>query len=656
MIMQKGILLSEKRGILMKKTWKAAAAAAAVMACGFSVSAEEPAVYSLDQVVVTASRTPEKELDANADINVVTREEIQKRHYQDVSEALRHIPGVMVMNNSASGQNYSSNSVYINGSNNMVLLIDGVRANTNGVAGAHTPLGDYINMDSIERIEVLKGSASTLYGSDAQGGVINIITRHPKNGEVHSSAGVSFGSFDGEKYHLYNEGSKDGYFWTIEAQKQLQGDFEDAHSNSVINHLNSKALNFKMGKDFDNGSSLVFNYQKYKLDYTRPDDGSFDTTRDDGKKDNDRISLNYSAHLSDRLSNQFTLFRYHDILHDNKNHADNLWNLNFVTSGFSDQITYKMDHQLITGGVDYYQYKIRNYYSTSSYELDGTEYISSESFQNKKTSNTAFYLQDIWNINSKWNLTPGIRFDHHSTFGDHTTPAVTLGYKQSGKTNYYISYKEFFVAPDLYQLYSTSYGNRDLKPQEGGTASMGASHQWNDSLYGTFSIYRQHAKNMIAYNSSTYRYYNTGKLDSYGWNAQLHKNVTDALSMFLGYTYTHVDRSASGANSNLNGFLPKGMLDVGIDYQHDKLSASVTGKGIFHREGAWGTNPVSQYKNYWVWDTVVNYQITPQAQLYVKLNNIFNQFYTETGTYSSYGEYWYSAPGRNYEAGVNFRF
>lgn len=219
MIVQKGILLSEKGGILMKKAWKAAAAAAAVMACGFSVSAEEPAVYSLDQVVVTASRTPEKELDANADINVVTREEIQKRHYQDVSEALRHIPGVMVMNNSASGQNYSSNSVYINGSNNVVLLIDGVRANTNGVAGAHTPLGDYINMDSIERIEVLKGSASTLYGSDAQGGVINIITRHPKNGEVHSSAGVSFGSFDGEKYHLYNEGSKDGYFWNIEAQK-----------------------------------------------------------------------------------------------------------------------------------------------------------------------------------------------------------------------------------------------------------------------------------------------------------------------------------------------------------------------------------------------------------------------------------------------------
>ena len=80
------------------------------------------------------------------------------------------------------------------------------------------------------------------------------------------------------------------------------------------------------------------------------------------------------------------------------------------------------------------------------------------------------------------------------------------------------------------------------------------------------------------------------------------------------------------------------------------------GKGFSTERVHGGQILFQQYKNYWVWDTVVNYQITPQAQLYVKLNNIFNQFYTETGTYSSYGEYWYSAPGRNYEAGVNFRF
>lgn len=630
----------------MKKAWKAAAAAAAVMACGFSVSAEEPAVYSLDQVVVTASRTPEKELDANADINVVTREEIQQRHYQDVSEALRHIPGVMIMNNSASGQNYSSNNVYINGSKNVVLLVDGMRMKTNGNEMSNINLGEYVNMDSIERIEVLKGSASTLYGSDAQGGVINIITRHPKNGEVHSSAGVSFGSFDGEKYHLYNEGSKDGYFWTIEAQKQLQGDFEDAHSNSVINHLNSKALNFKLGKDFDNGSSLVFNYQKYKLDYTRPQYGSFSTFRDNGNKNNDRISLQYKEQISRQLTNQISLYRNRTTFNDAYNDPDyySIWNMEMSTEGLSDQLTYQGNHQIITGGIDYYKDKINKYYGTP--EMDG-----------KSVSNTAFYLQDIWNITSRWNLTPGIRFDHHSTFGDHTTPSITLGYKQSDKTNYYASYKEFFVAPDLYQLYVPYYGNQNLKPQEGGTASLGINHQWNDSMYGTFSIYSQHAKNMIEFNYNTWKYYNTGSLDSYGWNAQFHKNVTDDLSMFLGYTYTHVDRSSSTVNPNLNGFLPRGMLDVGIDYHHDKLSASVTGKGIFHREGKYGISPVSEYKNYWVWDTAVNYQITPQAQLYVRLNNIFNQFYSDASTTGIPGaSYWYSAPGRNYEAGVNFRF
>lgn len=631
----------------MKKKWSAAtAAAAAVMLCGFSVSADTVDSYSLDQVVVTASRTPVKELDANADINVVTREEIQQRHYQDVSEALRHIPGVMIVNNSASGQNYSSNNVYINGSKNVVLLIDGMRMKTNGNEMSNINLGEYVNMDSIERIEVLKGSASALYGSDAQGGVINIITRHPKNGEVSSSAGLSVGSFDGEKYHLYNEGSKDGWFWTVEAQKQLQGNFEDAHGDTVINHINSKALNMKLGKDFDNGSSLVLNYQKYKMDYARPQYGSFSTVRDDGTKDNDRISLQYKEQISRQLVNQISLYRNRTVFNDAYNDPDyyNIWNMEMNTVGASDQLTYEGKNQVITGGIDYYKDKIDKYFGTP--EMTG-----------KHVSNTAFYLQDIWNMTSRWNLTPGIRFDHHSAFGNHTTPSITLGYKQSDKANYYMSYKKFFVAPDLYQLYVPDYGNKNLKPQEGGTASLGVNYRWNDSTYGTFSIYQQHAKNMIGFDYATYRYYNTGSVDSYGWNAQVHKDITAALSTFLGYTYTHVDRAASGKNPNLDGFLPRGMVDIGLDYHHDRLSASLTGKGIFHREGKYGSTPVSDYKNYWIWDTAVNYQITPQAQFYVRLNNIFDQFYSDASTTGvPGGSYWYSAPGRNYEAGVNFQF
>lgn len=102
----------------------------------------------------------------------------------------------------------------------------------------------------------------------------------------------------------------------------------------------------------------------------------------------------------------------------------------------------------MTGGVDYYKDELPEFYS----------YGSRNDAEGKHISDTAFYIQDVWNINNHWNLTPGIRYDHNSRFGGHTTPALTVGYKQDDKTNYYLGYKEFFVAPDLYQLYDFGQG------------------------------------------------------------------------------------------------------------------------------------------------------------------------------------------------------
>ena len=151
----------------------------ALLAC--RQKAPPPNFYSLNEVVVTASRTPEKKIDTNADVAVVTADEIAQKHYDDVSQAVRNIPGVVIANSSANGQNYNSNKLYINGSNKVVLLVDGVRMNTNGLTvGSSVTLAQHVNMNSIDHIEVLKGSASTLYGSDAQGGVINIITKKQK--------------------------------------------------------------------------------------------------------------------------------------------------------------------------------------------------------------------------------------------------------------------------------------------------------------------------------------------------------------------------------------------------------------------------------------------------------------------------------------------
>lgn len=658
--------------------WKKAAALCAIMVTAGGVAmAAEPVVYTLGPVVVTANRTETPELDTNADVTVVTRDEIQKNHYEDVTDAIKNVPGVTMMNQGGNGQTYFSNSLYINGSKNVVLLVDGMRQNINGMSiGSHAQPGSFVNMNSVERIEVLKGAASTLYGSDAQGGVINIITRKPKDGEVSSQAGVAFGSYDGEKYNLYNEGSKDGFFWTVDAQKQLQGDFKDGWGRDVVNHLNSKALNVKVGKDLGNDSDITFGYQKYESDYTVPGTtdeynyGSNSQKRANGSKDVERVSAQYTAKINDRLTNQFSLYQNKTKLQDTSSanvYEPNAFEMNIKTLGISDQVTYKTDSHLMTGGIDYYKDTIDKYEDAYTTTLTG-----------KSISNTSFYLQDIWQFAHKWSVTPGIRLDHNEQFGNHTSPSVVFSYKPSDRTNLYASYKEFFVAPDLYQMYAnypylgTLYkGNPDLDPMTGKTYELGIHHQFDESLYGTFSMYRQFADNLIDLKKVSDKetmYMNTGEVDSWGWNASLKKDFTEHFTATLGYTYARFDPQDSQHNANQDGLLPESIINVGLDYHNAKLTASLNGRGIMNRKGnKFAYNPATnkndlplslgKYGNFWVWDLAANYAVTPQATIYAQINNIFDQFYTDVIGYAGpYDSGWYSAPGRNFEAGVQFKF
>ena len=210
-----------------RKIMAASLAVLSLSGGAFCVEASDMPVYTLEGVVVTASRVPEKKIDSNADVSVVTAKEIEEKHYDDVSEAIRHVPGVMVGNQGVSGQTSFTNPLLINGSENVVVMVDGMRMNTNGTMGGHAPIATLTNMEGIDRIEVLKGAASTLYGSDAEGGVINIITKKPAEGTVKSRVTISRSSYDGEKYSLYNEGRKDGFFWAVNAQKELMGEYKD---------------------------------------------------------------------------------------------------------------------------------------------------------------------------------------------------------------------------------------------------------------------------------------------------------------------------------------------------------------------------------------------------------------------------------------------
>lgn len=639
-----------------KKILTAAVILSTMGGCLVDAAAETP-VYTLDAVVVTANRTETKELDTNADVSVVTAKDIEQHHYKDVSEAIKNVPGVSMQNQGGNGQTYFSNKVYINGSDKVVFLVDGVRQNVNGIAiGSAAQVGNYTNMDSIERVEVMKGSASTLYGSDAQGGVINIITKKPKDGTMKTKMGASFGSYDGENYNFANEGAQNGFFWQVGAHKQLQGDFKDGWGRTVVNHLNAKAYNVKVGKDLGNDSDLTFTYQKYKSDYIIPGNGSLDPTRHLGNKDAENLAVQYKAKVNDRLNTQISVYKNKLGLNDT---SSGPFEFNTQTIGFTNQWTYTTEQHLVTGGVDYYQDKIRHYLGAYGDAVDA----------GKSISNTAFFVQDIWNINEKWNVTPGVRVDHNSDYGNHTSPSIILGYKSNETTNYYLSYKQFFVAPNLYQLYSSSYGNPNLEPEEGSTWELGVNHQFDNSLYGTFNVYKRHAKSMIDFDT-TYHYQNLWDVDSWGWNAQLNKTFNEHLNGFAGYSYYHA-KSIDNAkyNDNNNGVLPESTINVGLNYSNAKLNTYIEGQGIMNRQGPKSAHEyIKNYGSFWVWNVGADYQIHSNANVFVKVNNVFDQFYSAVGTsqdpYGSlvgtspyqYNLMWYSAPGRNYELGVSFQF
>ena len=639
----------------MKKTLFSKKALLAAIACTTFYAATTPQVwaeeakdeYKMDGVVVTASKMEEEPFKAPANVDVITSAMIEANHYINISEALKNVPGVNIQSYGTGGENYSSNRIYINGTSNVVFLIDGMRVNTNGIISSRFEPSTMVNMDNIERIEVLKGSASTLYGSDAAGGVVNIITKKLGKAEQKTTVSMMSGSFNTSQYGLMNSGrNKDDLYWLISAQKDLSGNFKDGNNNTIQKGLNSNTIDLKLGKDFDKDTVLEVNFENYNSDYERPSTGGLKTTtRLKGNKDNTRVGLSYKNRISDKAVNQLSVFKNVTDLVDDSEAKSYLWSMKMETTGFSDQLTYEYDKHTLIGGFDFYQDKVKRY-------------VGMPSVEGKSITNQSLYLQDAWYMNDKITLTTGLRSDYHSDFGRHNTPSAVLSYQPDEKTNYYVSYKEFFVAPGMSQLYyHDAYGNTgnpNLKPEEGNTVEFGVKHKFDKSLSANFNIYRRQASNMIIFANQTYE--NSGEESTRGWNINIDKTFNKNLSTNIGYTYIYIDPTKDTLNPNRDGYLPRGQWNISTNYQKDKFDMVLNGRGIVNRDGRKSQTTADEFKTFWVWDAAFNYQIQDNAKVFLKVNNIFDKFYTDQcynmDPNSATG--WYSAPGRNIQVGIKY--
>lgn len=288
----------------MKRRYTAAAAMMMVMGLCASASAafdENLNDYTLDTMVVEADAVKNKFGDTiteqsyyrtGGDVKVITREEIEKRHYTDVSEAIKRIPGVVFRNPGYRGGEYDfsayNNTVSINGDDRVIILVDGRRvdnaastrlgsSSATGSKSTGVNLDQVTNMENVDKIEVIKGPGASVYGADATGGVINIITR--KGGQTNrGSIDLATGSWDKHKYAISYSGSAgddNSFHYFVSANRDMSGDtkFKDGDTGKTGTLLGARykedGVNVRIDKDFNDKQNLKiwYNYKDGKDGY-----------------------------------------------------------------------------------------------------------------------------------------------------------------------------------------------------------------------------------------------------------------------------------------------------------------------------------------------------------------------------------------------------
>jgi len=642
------------RGAIMRKSILGLTVLLSVVSMqAFAAEQTANKTYYFDEVVVTASGKAETLFTTKSNTQVITAEQIEKMNYKDVKDAIRNVTGMQFADYPAAG--YSASGKFgMNGSNKVKILINGMPASVPCADSMGSPQM-YIeqlmsDMDNIERIEVVKGSGSLLYGTDAVGGVINIITK--KVDSFKTKVGAEFGSFNHENYKISHQGKFDKTSYRIFAQKYHDGYFKDGNGDEWISRKNGDNINIGLAHEFSEGNGITLDYryanENYKYNdylYSAADSGIFD-----GKTKTTNLQFKWDGKISDKLKNEFfynyTKYENNSTAEDIINNGYNEMHQNVKTNNFKDLFTYANKDNTLTFGLEYFK----------SQTLRGNQdYVADK----------AVVLQDNWKFGKGWDLTAGIRFDKPSASGNanidsNFAKSVNLGYKFSEKSNMYVGYNDYFVIPTTNQLFESVYGmgNPDLKPEKGKNYEIGFNHKFTPKDVVSAHIFRRNADNRIdsvPIGTYQWKYFNVDDTSkTHGFDVQYDKTFDANWHAKLGWAFIHSEDDMTYVR------YPSNQINLGVDYTVDKWTVATDIRAMI---GASGPNYVHgstpQGNCYMLMDLSVNYKPAKNAKVFLKCNNLFNKYYADQFDVSGYTtgtRTIYARQGRTIYAGVEFTF
>lgn len=633
-----------------KKLWAALVCGALSLGSANYVAAGQAEApleeFSLDDYVVTANRMKVREKAVAADVTVVTAEEIAKGNFATVTDALRD-KGVNVKTNT------TGSYVELNGDSRVLLMVNGRRTNWNHgplISGVNTGLVDLdsFQIDDIERIEVVHGPNSSLYGNAAMGGAINIITKRPEPGQhlkVRSEVGTQ-GQFRGA---LRVEGGDGNVTYALSASREVRGDIEynspDRGSLTIPDTgLNRTSEALTLDKKFKNGDLLSFAFEntdanKSSAIYVADPNTAVPVYRNARTEETVRsLALTYTwAPRWENAPQDFLRIYQNQETIDGRMSAAYTDDLRAL--GAEYQKNWRLgDKNTLISGVSYNHENIQE-------ENDGS--------LDRSAATTSLYMEDNWQFDKGWLLNFGTRWENHSDFGADFTSHIGLNKELSQATNAYISWGQAVNNPTLKMRYANTLyweGNPNLKQEKSETVTVGVKSKLSAATDLDLSMYYSKVDDALdwIYTDKT-RYYNVADETRRGLDINLRHRFSPQWALRLGYAYAQVEESGTTWNNLYRKNNQPNRYLLGLGYQQDKWNAEVTLQHVSGRVVGANAFLDSQYTTL---DMVVNYRCSAATKLYLKGYNLTNASYESIAASAGY----YMAPGRSVVFGIQHAF
>lgn len=594
--------------------------------------------FAMEEYVVTASRTQTAKVDTPANVSTIDAAKIESRRYQDVAEALKDVPGAVVIDN---GYGANEKSIMLNGDDRVLVLVDGRRVNIDmgPTSGKSTfDLNLLPDVSQIERIEVVKGHGGALYGSDAVGGVINIITK--KTDHSYGKVGFSAGSHkykEGKALYNFKEG-KTGVSVSTSKIKQSYYKYKDALTGSTqrwpgeSDYENEKVA-LRIDQELTDKTNLSVGYNFSKFEGHSPNMATNPSPSSVSKKSSE-FNAKYSWLVKDTdegylqtYYKKYSYFNYSGM--EEKNFGIEL----------QQSITTSANNKLVVG---------------ASYRNSKAE--NAKAYDESSINNLAIFANNIWEFAPTWTLNTGARWDKHSKAGSKTTLSAGLNKKFDENSHAYVNWGQVFKAPTIDDLYYNdpyTKGNSKLNPEKGDTFTVGYGTKLNDKTDISVSYFYSDLDDAIDWveNGNIYEAKNIHKQKKNGMELSVTHELNDNWDLEASYTYVRVrnDKYNTGFVRDLN-YAPN-TYRLGVRYHDEKWTADLM------MRAASGADTTKAYidSSYVTFDMAASYKATKDWTIFAKGYNLFNKAYAEhAGTYL--GAYCYPAQSRRFIVGAEYSF